>query len=109
MAGPSLTVPAGLTLAETRRLSSKFSIRMAQSKDDMNFYWRADRRDIIGRSSFNPCGAVPDDAVLIGCYRPPYPSVLFLADLSATIQVDSVRQGTSGSPVSPPSGGAFYK
>ena len=86
MAGPSLTVPAGLTLAETRALSRKFSVRMAQAGGDTIVYWMPKRRDIAMRSAFGSSLGAPDHSRVVGCYRPPYPSSLFLADLSATVQ-----------------------
>lgn len=95
MAGPSITVPAGLTLAETRALSRKFSIRMAQAAGDTIVYWLPKRRDIAMRCAFGSSPGAPDHSLVVGCYRPPYPTVLFLADLSATIHDASVRQPTS--------------
>lgn len=95
MAGPSLAVPAGLTLSETRAFSRKFSIRMAQAGGETIVYWLPALRDIVVRSAALSNVPAPDSALVVGCYRPPYPSSLFLADLSATIQVDSVRERTS--------------
>jgi hypothetical protein len=95
MAGPSLTVPAGLTLAETRALSRKFSVRMAQAAGEAIVYWLPARRDVVIRSASLSNVEPPADGLVVGCYRPPYPSALFLADLSATIQEASVRERTS--------------
>ena len=95
MAGPSLTVPAGLSHSEARAISKKFSIRMSQAAGDTIVYWMPKRRDIAMRSAFGSSLGAPDHSRVVGCYRPPYPSSLFLADLSATIQVDSVREPTS--------------
>ena len=95
MAGPSITVPAGLTLSETRALSRKFSVRMAQAAGESIVYWIPGRRDIAVRSVIATSLPPPDASLVVGCYRPPYPSVLFLADLSATIHDASVRQPTS--------------
>lgn len=95
MAGPSLTVPAGLSQSEARAISKKFSIRMAQAGGETIVYWLPAVRDIVVRSAALSNVPAPDSALVVGCYRPPYPSSLFLADLSATIQVDSVRERTS--------------
>ena len=84
-----------MSLTEARAFSRKFSVRMAQAGGETIVYWLPALRDIVVRSAALSNVPAPDSALVVGCYRPPYPSSLFLADLSATIQVDSVRERTS--------------
>ena len=86
MARLPLTAPAGLTDSEAREFSRKFSVRLAQSVGESLAYWLPQKRDVVIRSVNLSNVEPPQDALVVGCYRHPYPSTLFLADLSATIQ-----------------------
>jgi hypothetical protein len=85
MPGPSITVPAGLSLNEARRFCKKFAVTMAQQQE-VDVWWHPVEREVVVRSAVGSVKALPPAVIPVGRYRAPYPARLFLEDLGATVQ-----------------------